>query len=70
MFFVPRAQPEVRNTSRFMVECTNVTFYSDGLIKTRFGPAGRRRCEKDSRENGEIWPEAHDRKRVFMNPEG
>ena len=42
MFFVPRAQPEVRNTSRFMVECTNVTFYSDGLIKTRFGPAGRK----------------------------
>ena len=46
MFFVPRAKPEVRNTSRFMVECTNVTFYSDGFIKTRFGPAGR--CEKDS----------------------
>ena len=42
MFFVPRAQPEVRNTSRFMVECTNVTFYSDGFIKTRFGPAGRK----------------------------
>ena len=25
-----------------MVECTNVTFYSDGFIKTRFGPAGRK----------------------------
>ena len=32
MFFVPRAKPEVRNTSRFMVECTNVTFYSDGFV--------------------------------------
>ena len=42
IFFVPRAQPEVRNTSRFMVECTNVTFYSDGFIKIRFGPAGRK----------------------------
>ena len=42
MFLVPRAQPEVRNTTRFMVECTNVTFYSDGFIKTRFGPAGRK----------------------------
>ena len=35
MFFVPRATPEVQNTSRFMVECTNVTFYSDGFIMTR-----------------------------------
>ena len=73
MFFVPRAQPEVRNTSRFMVECTNVTFYSDGLIKTRFGPAGRKGIlfvPARARENGEIWPEAHDRKRVFMNPDG
>ena len=57
MFFVPRAQPEVRNTTRFMVECTNVTFYSDGFIKTRFGPAGRKgiffvRCEKDAIYSG------------------
>lgn len=80
MFFLPRAKPEVRNTSRFMVECTNVTFYSDGFIKTRFGPAGRlgilfvpgtkRIPNRPARENGEIWPEAHDRKRVCMNPEG
>ena len=42
VFRTPRAKPEVRNTSTFMVECTNVTFYSDGFIKTRFGPPWKR----------------------------
>ena len=55
MFFVPRAQPEVRNTSRFMVECTNVTFYSDGFIKTRFGPAGRHLYAPPLPKRGHFW---------------
>ena len=53
-----------------MVECTNVTFYSDGFMKTRFGAAGRKGILfvpetggakripfRPARENGEIWPE-------------
>ena len=64
-FFVPRAQPEVRNTSRFMVKCTNVTFYLEGFRMTRYGPAvrkgflfrtgGTKRIPfRTARENGEI----------------
>ena len=53
-------RPRYEKHLGFMVSVRNYYLFVPGYEKNSFS----------TRENGEIWPEAHDRKRVFMNPEG
>ena len=58
MFFVPRAKPE--GSKYFEVDdpvCERYFLFRGFIPVSVLRPA---------RENGEIWPEAHDRRRVFI----